>query len=158
MTNRNKTEVVEESRLHPLLHRNESTLKVQRYGSQFTGEEIVFRDHRVSGQKLFPGAASLELALAGAILALENSNVGLRQVVWTRPIVASENGVGLKLELRPETDGRVSFELQSPSGEAHVSGRAEVTSGFYARASGSESDSGAMPTEVIIGGALYPLC
>ena len=112
--------MLEESRLHPLLHWNESTLKVQRYGSQFTGDEIVFRDHRVSGQKLFPGAASLELALAGASLALENSKVGLRQVVWTRPIVASENGVALKLELRPETDGRVSFELQSPSGEAHV--------------------------------------
>ena len=130
MANRHKSEVVEESRLHPLLHRNESTLKVQRYGSQLTGEEIVFRDHRVSGQKLFPGAASLELALAGAILAMENSKVGLRQVVWTRPIVASENGVGLKLELHPEADGRVSFELQSPSGETHVSGRAEVTAGF----------------------------
>ncbi|MDT7816741.1 MAG: polyketide synthase PksN, partial [Acidobacteriaceae bacterium] len=130
IANRLKTEVVEESRLHALLHRNESTLKVQRYGSQFTGEEIVFRDHRVSGQKLFPGAASLELTLAGAILALENSNVGLRHVVWTRPIVAGENGVELKLELRPEMDGRVSFELQSLSGEAHVRGRAEVTAGF----------------------------
>ena len=122
---------MEESRLHPLLHRNESTLKVQRYGSQFTGDEIVFRDHRVGGQKIFPGAASLELALAGASSALENSNVCLGPVVWTRPIVAGEKGVELKLELSPEMDGRVSFELQSPSGEAHVSGRAEVTAGFW---------------------------
>jgi acyl transferase domain-containing protein/acyl carrier protein len=118
-----------EVRLHPLLHSNESTLMVQRYGSQFSGDETVFRDHQVGGEKVFPGAAGLELALAGVSRALENPNVRLCQVVWARPLVAGSEGVPLKFELRPESDGRVSFELQSPNGETHLQGKAEFTAG-----------------------------
>ena len=129
VTKQDEAQAVAEVRLHPLLHRNESTLKVQRYGSQFGVGEMVLRDHCVGGQKVFPGAAGLELALAGVSQALENSNVRLRNVVWTRPAVAGEDGLVLKLELRPETDGRVSFELQSPSGEAYLHGKAEATAG-----------------------------
>ena len=65
-------EASKETRLHPLLHRNESTLRGQVYGSSFNGEEVVWRDHRIAGQKVLCGAAELELALAGASLALEN--------------------------------------------------------------------------------------
>ena len=133
-TKRDQSQAAAAVRLHPLLHQNESTLKVQRYGSQFSVDELVLRDHRVGGQSILPGAASLELALAGVSRALENPNVRLRQVVWMRPVVAGEDGVALKLELRPETDGRVSFELQSPSGEAHVRGKAEVTTGLSGEA------------------------
>ena len=121
--------VAGEVRLHPLLHSNESTLKVQRYESRLGAEEMVLRDHRVGGERVFPGAAGLELALAGVSRALEDSNVRLRQVVWTRPVVAGPEGVALKLELHPESDGRVSFELQSPSGEIHLQGKAESAAG-----------------------------
>jgi polyketide synthase PksN len=124
-----ESKVAPEVRLHPLLHSNESTLKVQRYGSQLSGDEIVLRDHRVGGEKVFPGAAGLELALAGVSRALENPNVRLRQVVWARPVVAGRDGVALRLELRPESDGRVSFELQSPNGEMHLQGKAETAAG-----------------------------
>src|SRR6202030_200941 len=93
------TVALTEMRLHPLLHRNESTLKAQVYGSKFSGEEVVLRDHRIGRQKVLPGAASLELVLAGASLALENASIRLRQVVWAQPVVVEEDGVGVKLEL-----------------------------------------------------------
>ena len=82
------------ARLHPLLHRNESTLNGQKYESRFSGEEVVLRDHQLSGQKVLPGAASLELALAGASRALENLNVRLLQVVWIRPLACGSRGLG----------------------------------------------------------------
>ncbi len=117
-------------RLHPLLHRNESTLKAQVYQSEFTGEEVFFRDHRVAGQKVFPGAASLELALVGASLALESVSVALRQVVWLRPVVIGSKTVNVRLQLHPETIGPIRFELRNPEAEVHVSGKAESTEPF----------------------------
>ena len=127
------------AKLHPLLHRNESTLNGQKYQSRFSGEEVVLRDHRLSGQKVLPGAASLELALAGASRALENLNIRLLQVVWIRPLATGAEGLDVELvlhretpaqtELRPTFEGnqRVSFELKGPNGSVHVQGKAEVT-------------------------------
>ncbi len=127
---RRDEEALPEVRLHPLLHRNESTFKAQVYGSKFHGDEVVLRDHRIDGQKVLPGAASLELALAGASLALENANIRLRQVVWVQPVVADEQGAEVKLELRPESDGRAHFELRIPSGQVRAHGKAETTGGL----------------------------
>ena len=92
--------------------------------------EVVLRDHQVSGQKVLPGAASLELALAGASRALGNPDVRLRQVVWMRPLTAGTDGLNIELPLWLESDGRVSFELKGPNGDVHVQGKAEVTAGF----------------------------
>ncbi len=125
-----KTEVISEvgealeSRLHPLLHRNESTLRSHVYRSEFNGREIFFRDHRVAGRKVLPGAASLELALAGVSAALETSNVALRRVVWLRPIAGGE-AVRLNLVLRPAAKDVVQFELKN-SDTVYVSGDAQV--------------------------------
>ena len=117
-------------RLHPLLHRNESTLSGQKYESRFSGEEVFLRDHQLSGQKVLPGAASLELALLGASRALENLHVRLLQVVWIRPLTAGSEGLEIELLLRPESNRRVSFELKGPNGEVHVQGKAEVTASW----------------------------
>ncbi|MBV9488500.1 MAG: SDR family NAD(P)-dependent oxidoreductase, partial [Verrucomicrobia bacterium] len=119
-----------EARLHPLLHRNESTLSTQRYASRLDAEEIVLCDHRVGGRKVLPGAASLELALAAAGRAIENGEVGLRQIVWTRPLVAEEDVLSINVQLRREPDGRVGFELQGPAGDVHVQGKAEAGNRF----------------------------
>ncbi|MBV9491368.1 MAG: SDR family NAD(P)-dependent oxidoreductase, partial [Verrucomicrobia bacterium] len=117
--------------LHPLLHRNESTLRAQTYGSEFSRQDVVLRDHRVRGQLVLPGAASLELALAGATLALESPTVQLRGVVWQRPIAADGGGaIKVKLGFRPGKDGRASFEIRGLDGESFVQGEAAPMAGF----------------------------
>lgn len=76
------------AQLHPLVHRNVSTLTQQRYRTQLGGGEFFLRDHRVrmpSGAAVgvLPGVAYLEMARAavvdavpeladGALLAFEN--------------------------------------------------------------------------------------
>src|ERR1700740_492183 len=97
-------------RLHPLLHRNESTLRSHVYRSEFDGREIFFRDHVVAGRQVLPGAASLELALVGASLALETTKVALRRVVWLRPIIGGSERVALSLTLSPDVKEAVQFE------------------------------------------------
>ena len=48
--------------LHPLLHRNESDLREQKFTSVFTGGEVFFEAHKVKNEKMLPGVAYLEMA------------------------------------------------------------------------------------------------
>ncbi|HEY0790561.1 MAG TPA: SDR family NAD(P)-dependent oxidoreductase [Chthoniobacterales bacterium] len=115
-----------------MLNRNNSTFTAQRYTSRLNLEETVLRDHRVNGRPVLPGAASLELALAGATLACEGAQVRLREVAWVRPIVGGADGVALELELRSQDDGQVRFNLcDAATGVVHALGLAERRPGLW---------------------------
>jgi acyl transferase domain-containing protein len=104
------------SSAHPLLGRRTSTQEGTRFTTTLSGEEFFVRDHVIQGNRLLPGAASLELARAGAALVLGTAGVrGLRQVRWTRPVVVNEPRE-LSLHLRGGGDGGMAFEV-SMAGE-----------------------------------------
>ncbi|WP_309573975.1 SDR family oxidoreductase, partial [Burkholderia humptydooensis] len=77
----------------------------RRFAATFSGDEFFLADHRVRGQRLLPGVASLEMALAAACFAAgetgEHGESGavLRNVVWSRPLVwdAARPGVVMNL-------------------------------------------------------------
>lgn len=101
-----------EARLHPLLHRNVSVLGQQRFRSTFGGREFFLADHVVDGRSILPGVAYLEMARAGANLALANaadagagSTVSLHDVVWQRPLEVKDAEVSVELELDASDDG-----------------------------------------------------
>ncbi|HLP42607.1 MAG TPA: type I polyketide synthase, partial [Fibrobacteria bacterium] len=119
--------------LHPLLHVNVSDLTRQRYASVFIGDEPFLADHhaRIDGlaRKVLPAAACLEMARA----AVENSLppgsgiLELRDMAWSRPVVAGEEETPVAVELFPERDGSLSISLLGrDSGEeaVHFEGRA----------------------------------
>ena len=90
--------------LHPLLHRNVSDMRQQRYGSTFTGDERF-----VTAQKLIPAVAFLEMARAAienASAAQMGSNAGrasleLFNIVWADPVsVASRQEISVALFAR----------------------------------------------------------
>src|ERR1700733_2869018 len=88
--------------LHPLLHRNTSDLSVQRFSTRLSGEEFYLRDHVVSGARILPGVAHLEMARAAVAAATgEDAQDGMRlqQVVWLRPVVVGPDGLDLHVEL-----------------------------------------------------------
>nr|ASA76643.1 polyketide synthase [Pyxidicoccus sp. MCy9557] len=96
--------------LHPLLGRNTSTLEGTRFTTTLSGEEFFVRDHVIQGRRVLPGAASLEMARAGAVLAMSRPGVrGLGQVSWRRPVVV-DTPRELSLHLR-NADGGVAFEV-----------------------------------------------
>ncbi|HEV2679002.1 MAG TPA: beta-ketoacyl synthase N-terminal-like domain-containing protein, partial [Rhodanobacter sp.] len=100
--------------LHPLLHRNTSDLAVQRYSSRFDGEEFFLADHRVEDQRVLPGVAQLEMALAAAREATHrDGGLSLSKVVWARPVVAGATGIALHLALHPQQDGAIRYEIYS---------------------------------------------
>lgn len=122
------------AQLHPLVHRNVSTLTQQRYRTRLDGGEFFLRDHRVrmpSGAAVgvLPGVAYLEMARAavvdavpeladGALLAFEN-------VLWLSPFaVEGEREILIDIDAG---DDCLEFRVFSEAGPGqrteHASGR-----------------------------------
>ena len=111
--------------LHPLLQRNTSDLNGQRYSTTFTGEEFFLTDHQVSGQRVLPGVAYLEMARAAIEEASperpEASILELHHTVWARPVVVSQN---TRVEIAlSQDDDRIDYEVYSEDGD-HCQGSA----------------------------------
>ncbi|MFI1761426.1 SDR family NAD(P)-dependent oxidoreductase [Streptomyces sp. NPDC020800] len=107
--------------LHPLLHRNTSGFAAQRYTSTFTGDEDFLTGHRVRGQKVLPGAAYLELALAAVADASETTpptGLALTDVVWTRPFQLSDSPRDLHITLRRDDAPTTYFEVLAAASDA----------------------------------------
>ncbi|MET4727078.1 amino acid adenylation domain-containing protein [Lysobacter enzymogenes] len=96
-----------ESRLHPLVHRNTSNLDGLRFSASFSGEEPVFADHTVAGQRILPAVAYLEMARAAAVLAAQaepGAAVQIDEVVWLKPVMAGPATLQLHIEVRAQGD------------------------------------------------------
>ncbi len=112
--------------LHPLVHKNTSTLTEQRFSSTFTGTEFFLTDHQVQDEKMLPGIAYLEMARAAGELAVENKKITqLKDVVWVRPLVVKGEPLEVHLGLYPDKNGEIAFEVRS-SGVVHSQGKMGV--------------------------------
>ena len=104
------------SHLHPLVHENTSNLETQRFCSTFTGEEFFFAGHVVQGQNILSEVACLEMARAAVEQAAgwdtkDQPSVELKDIVWARPIVANGRAQAVHIELFPEENGRIQYEI-----------------------------------------------
>ena len=108
--------------LHPLVQRNTSDLKEQRYSTRLTGEEFFLAEHEVavngSGkQRVLPAVAYLEMARAAMEQACGERGEGevleLRDVVWAEPLVVEQQGCEVNIALQAEEDGEIGFEIYS---------------------------------------------
>ena len=108
------------SQLHPLLHYNTSDFSEQKFSSAFTGQEPFLVDHVVHGQKILPGVGILEMVREAIEQSADrqdrHTEYQLRNVVWLRPIVVSDDGLDVELGLT-EQDGGVEFECRTRSDE-----------------------------------------
>ncbi|WP_261595319.1 beta-ketoacyl synthase N-terminal-like domain-containing protein, partial [Pseudoalteromonas holothuriae] len=82
--------------LHPLVHKNCSTMTMQMYSSTLSAQQPVLADHTILGKRILPGAAYLEIArvaLADALSlsATEQQQLTLHEVVWQTPFVVAAN-------------------------------------------------------------------
>src|SRR5947209_2917038 len=110
--------------LHPLLHINTSDLNEQRYSSTFTGEEFFLAEHQISGRRLLPAVAYLEMIREAVGRAVARSSNGrelqartfsMRSIVWLRPVVVGPESFEVHIGLFPEQRGEIAFEIYSCS-------------------------------------------
>ncbi len=145
--------------LHPLVHRNTSTLEEQKFSSRFSGEEFYFADHVVETQKILPGVAYLEMARAAGELSGNSKVRVIRNLTWERPLIVESEAKDVEISLTPFRN-EVKFTVRTTAGESvitHCTGRL----GYKTDASLSEVlDIGAIrercSEEVMSGKDLYP--
>ncbi|MGK3961884.1 SDR family NAD(P)-dependent oxidoreductase [Sorangium sp. So ce1667] len=109
--------------LHPLVGRNTSTFREQRFATTFTGEEVFVAHHRIRGRALLPGTAYLEMARAAGELAAERQVRRISGVAWSRPIEVNGVPVDATIHLEP-TDTHGEFRVCTEDGAViHAEGR-----------------------------------
>ena len=108
--------------LHPLVQQNTSTLSGQKFSSTFTGEEFFLREHLVNSQKVLPGVAYLEMAREAVRMAWDDPmvNIELKDVVWSRPIIIETEPKRVHIELYPEENGNISYEIYTKESDHEI--------------------------------------
>ncbi|UYK77834.1 amino acid adenylation domain-containing protein [Xanthomonas sacchari] len=106
--------------LHPLLHRNTSSLTEHRYTSVLDREEFVFADHEVREVRLLPGVAYLEMARAALMQATRSPDavLVLSDIGWLRPLIAGATSVTVHVRIDRRGDSTFSFAIYSETGDA----------------------------------------
>ncbi|WP_452599152.1 SDR family NAD(P)-dependent oxidoreductase, partial [Pontimicrobium sp. MEBiC01747] len=102
------------SKLHPLVHTNDSTLAEQKYTTVLTGNESFLRDHKVEGEKILPGVAYLEWAREAGERSLATTITQLKNVTWLQPIKVNSNSEKIQINLFEEENG-YGYEIYSPA-------------------------------------------
>ena len=102
------------SKLHPLVHTNNSTLAEQKYTTVLTGNESFLRDHKVEGEKILPGVAYLEWAREAGARSLSTTITQLKNVTWLQPITVNSNAEKIQINLFEEDNG-YGYEIYSPA-------------------------------------------
>ena len=111
------------TQLHPLVHRNTSTMSLQRFVSVFDGQEFFFRHHVIAGNKLLPGVAYLEMARAAGEFSSEQAVVMLKDVVWIKPIQMDTQAEAVSIHLYPKGEA-IEYEIiLDDTSEIHSSGK-----------------------------------
>ncbi|MDP4181147.1 MAG: SDR family NAD(P)-dependent oxidoreductase [Bacillota bacterium] len=113
-------------KLHPIIDRNESTLKEQKYSKRLTGSEFYMSDHIIQGRKTLPGVAYLEMVRAAGELAMESRAQKIRNVMWALPIDMEEGHVDVYVTLYPEKDS-VEFEVGTTGTDKTVCAGGRIT-------------------------------
>ena len=120
------------SKLHPLIHQNTSDFKEQKFTSIFDGSEFFLADHVVGGLRLLPGVAYLEMVQEAIRLSSGINGekaVGLKNIIWIRPVTAETGQTDVCTAIYPEENGEIDWEIYSHGEDEpiiHCQGRAFI--------------------------------
>ena len=102
------------SYLHPMIHRNASTVYEQKFYSVFTREESFLRDHLINGKMVLPAVSYIEMARAAGSLSLDKEVTSIKDIIWSSPFVLDNEKKEIKVAIYPSED-LLEFEISSES-------------------------------------------
>ncbi len=100
------------TRLHPLIACNSSTLSEVSFSSSLSDGAFYALDHKVHDERVFPGAAFLEMACVSGNLAGERRVRKIMDVVWMRPLSFRDGTKAVRTVLRQRGDA-AEFAISS---------------------------------------------
>lgn len=100
------------SRIHPLVHNNTSTLYEQRYISHLSVNDFYISGHTIFGENVLPGAAIVEMARTSGELATDKKVFFIRNLVWLTPIIVTSSGKDIQINITSEKD-TINFIVSS---------------------------------------------
>jgi acyl transferase domain-containing protein/NAD(P)-dependent dehydrogenase (short-subunit alcohol dehydrogenase family)/acyl carrier protein len=122
---------MEAAPLHPMLDRNQSTFRQQRFYKKLSLNDRVVVDHRIKGQYMLPGAAVIEMAYSAASLSGIQQLGAVQDIAWLNPLTV-EDSREVFLSLDDTQD--IRFELSSGNDENKVVyARGSIKPGVTAR-------------------------
>ncbi len=113
-------------RLHPLVDENISSFKGQKFKKTLTVQEFFVTDHRVEGNRVFPGAGYIEMACASGAIAGDKKVRGFKNIVWAKPITVTDARKDVYISLYPSGEGaeyEVSTRDEKGSEVIHSQGK-----------------------------------
>lgn len=113
--------------MHALIDRNLSTLYEQEFGKTFQGDEFYLADHG----HVLPGVVYLEMVrAAGALADPKHVVTGIRNVVWSTPVLVDKEALLVRTAVQPGPQG-IDFRIYSEQGGQrvdHAQGKLELGS------------------------------
>ncbi len=120
-------------RPHPLIAYNSSTFTEVSFRSSLSDTAFYAVDHKVRGDRIFPGAGFLEMACISANMANERKVRAIKDVVWAQPLSFRTGTQALRTVLRH--NGEVAdYEISSVDDQneavVHCEGRVAFANGL----------------------------
>ncbi|MEM6846443.1 MAG: amino acid adenylation domain-containing protein [Pseudomonadota bacterium] len=112
-----KTLAAGEATIHPLLHKNVSTVDGTRFRTVFRGDEPILKDHVVAGVATLPAAAYLEILREAVAQCAPDlgPTAQLRGIAFSAPLQVTDE-VALEVKVMAEGPSRVRLECVSVQG------------------------------------------
>jgi len=117
-----------DAQLHPLIGYNSSTLKEVCFSSSLPDTAFYAVDHKVNGERFFPGAGFLEMACIAGNVAGEQRVRKIKDIVWVQPLIFLTGRQTLRISLKHIRDS-VEYTISSADDDnetiVHSEGRLE---------------------------------
>ncbi|MFH6942770.1 SDR family NAD(P)-dependent oxidoreductase [Flavobacterium sp. FlaQc-50] len=115
------------SKLHQLLHTNESDFEAQKFASVFTGTEWFLEDHLVQNEKVIAGVAYLEMAREAIERSTHQKVTQFQDVTWLHPIKVLEQPKKVVIRLEPSGEQIRYVVYSKDQEEEYIHGQGIVT-------------------------------
>lgn len=112
-------------KLHPLIDRNTSVMKEQRYELELAGTETFLQEQRLLGRPILSGGALIEMIRAAGSLAEETAVRSLKGLVLAQPIVISAP-YELRTSLQLADEGMNGEVTSNKNGERSIYAQAQL--------------------------------
>ncbi|WP_166706504.1 MULTISPECIES: SDR family NAD(P)-dependent oxidoreductase [Bacillus amyloliquefaciens group] len=117
-----KNQEYEESKLHPLIHRNTLTGDKLCFHSTFTANDFFMRDHKVNETMIVPAVVYIEMAreaiqriISGTydkkLKQSVETQLRLQNVIWLQPGTLTENEISLDVRIMRKSSNRLEYEI-----------------------------------------------